>query len=261
MKINLLSKFSSSLLLSCMLLLCGAYPAVSTTHKRIILRDNLAPPGAVPDNGFPLKIFLAPGFGVTINFGSLGESIQSVWLDNPSFATLDTNSESATSVIHLRRIQTVDLDGILNTPTTGLTVVTKTNDGRERVYLFKVVKANHPSTLLIDFYRPTRRQTNACGTEGIEAQIASKQNQIIVSRLKESMRLAYANGLLKVDSPLNSRLNELSNLVSCGMSLTEATAKTGISNRLIDSLFSLRNDRIVKPKIEKNNDELSKTAQ
>jgi len=257
MKINFFIKKISTLILTSMLVLGGSNTALASAHKTVILRDNLSVPGVPADNGFPLKISLAPGYGVTLNFGSLGESISSVWLDNPSFATIDINGQNGGSVIHIKRIKTLDIDGVINTPTTGLTVVTKTPQGLDRVYLFKVVKTRYPSILLFDFYRPERRQMNACGTVGIEAEIARKRNLVLVSKLKESMSIAYADGFLNVDSPLNERLNELMGFISCGMPMPEATAKAGVSNQFIDSLLNLSKSKLTTNNRDENDERTS----
>ena len=230
-------------------------------HKRFVLRDNLVAPGGLADNGFPLKIALAPGYGVTINFSSLGESIQSVWLDNPSFATLDTNAPNGqgnSTVLHLKMIETLKIDGVINTATSGLTVVTVTPDGKNNVYLFKVVKSRYPQAQIIDFYRPARREINACGKYGIEAEIAAKKNSRLVSTLKLGIDRAYARGFLKVNSPLNSRLNQFMSKVNCGMAVNLATAQTGLSNQLIDSLLEIGRE---KPIVKDSKNEVSNATE
>ena len=243
---NISQKISTLLLATVLGLGVSGTALASSIHKTYVLRDNLTAPGVPAQNNFPFKIYLAPGYGVTLNFSGLGESLESVWLDNPSFTTLDTNRQADASVVHLRRIKPVNIDGIIKTATTGMTVVTKTAEGRNKVYLFQVIPVNHPSTLLIDFYRPERKEINACGSFGIEAEIAKKKNEILVSRLKGNMSLAYADGFLKVASPLNSRLNELISYLSCGMPLPEATIKSGVTNQLVDSLLALDREKIRK---------------
>ena len=93
--------------------------------------------------------------GTNLNFIPAGETIKKVWLDDPSQVTLDFDGpmclqfgqqsdgtadceNSAANVIHLRRIQKLDIPGLPNTDSTLLTVVTE-GQGRRKLYTFQVL--------------------------------------------------------------------------------------------------------------------------
>ncbi len=92
--------------------------------------------------------------GTNLNFIPTGETIKKVWLDDPSQVTLDfdgqlcpefspqsNNTEncenSGASVIHMRRIQKLNIPGLPHTDSTLLTVVTE-GQGRRKLYTFQV---------------------------------------------------------------------------------------------------------------------------
>jgi hypothetical protein len=77
-------------------------------------------------------IALYSGHGTTLNFRSVNEKVQRVWLDDPSQVTVDfddVNCRSqeqpcAAQVIHLRRIKRLKFDDLPTTSSTSLTIVT-----------------------------------------------------------------------------------------------------------------------------------------
>ena len=74
-------------------------------------------------------------------FSALGESIYRVWLDDPSRITVDFDSDpqnAGAQVIHLRRIEMLDFEGLPAAPRTLLTVVTVDNAGQRTVYQFPI---------------------------------------------------------------------------------------------------------------------------
>jgi len=149
-------------------------PRIGTTVAAILILAGLSQPSAIAEqlsriaeNNTTIKdsiakIELAYGYGVTINFTPVGETITQVWIDNPSFVTVSVNgclsglsqneceTEGAT-LLHLRRIQDLDLPQLPKTQGTLMTVVTLSTEG-VRVYLFNITKADRVSTvnLIID---------------------------------------------------------------------------------------------------------------
>jgi len=93
--------------------------------------------------------------GTNLSFIPAEETIKKVWLDDPSQVTLDFDGpmcvqfgeesantadceNSAASVIHLRRIQKLDIPGLPHTDNTLLTVITEANE-KKRLYTFRVL--------------------------------------------------------------------------------------------------------------------------
>lgn len=94
--------------------------------------------------------------GTNLSFIPAGETIKKVWLDDPSQVTLDFDGpmcvnfggqeggdceNSAASVIHMRRIEKLDIPGLPpqnNESKTLLTVVTE-GAGRRKLYTFRVI--------------------------------------------------------------------------------------------------------------------------
>lgn len=94
--------------------------------------------------------------GTNLSFIPAGETIKKVWLDDPSQVTLDFDGpmcvnfggqdggdceNSAASVIHMRRIEKLDIPGLPpqdNNSKTLLTVVTE-GAGRRKLYTFRVI--------------------------------------------------------------------------------------------------------------------------
>lgn len=99
--------------------------------------------------------------GTNLNFIPVGETIKKVWLDDPSQVLLDFDGpmclqfgqdnnnnntggdcqNSAANVIHLRRIQKLDIPGLPNTDSTLLSVVTE-GQGKRKLYTFQVIYGN-----------------------------------------------------------------------------------------------------------------------
>ncbi|MBE9214374.1 hypothetical protein IQ247_17150 [Plectonema cf. radiosum LEGE 06105] len=105
--------------------------------------------GAIPS----IKVWYQQG--TNLSFIPAEETIKKVWLDDPSQVTLDFDGpmcvqfgeenantadceNSAASVIHLRRIEKLDIPGLPNTDNTLLTVITETNS-KKRLYTFRVI--------------------------------------------------------------------------------------------------------------------------
>ncbi len=93
--------------------------------------------------------------GTNLSFIPAGETIKKVWLDDPSQVTLDFDGpmcvnfggqeggdceNSAASVIHMRRIEKLDIPGLppQNNAKTLLTVVTE-GGGKRKLYTFRVI--------------------------------------------------------------------------------------------------------------------------
>jgi hypothetical protein len=109
----------------------------------------------------PEIVQLAPGYGVTLSWLGTTEKIKKVWLDNPSFVVLDadgcleglSNSCSGKGkVLHLRRIERLNLPKVPPTNHSLLTVITERSNGSTGLYLFKIVPSSAPKHLVYEVY-------------------------------------------------------------------------------------------------------------
>ena len=130
--------------------------------------------GAIPK----IKVWYSQG--TNLSFIPAEETIRKVWLDDPSQVTLDFDGpmcvqfgeepastgdceNSAASVIHLRRIDKLDIPGLPDTDNTLLTVITE-KQGKKRLYAFRVLYGEGSpeySTLAV-FPDPPNSGENPC---------------------------------------------------------------------------------------------------
>ncbi|MBD2357650.1 hypothetical protein H6G41_24075 [Tolypothrix sp. FACHB-123] len=185
-------------------------------------------------------IELSPGYGVNISFISSGEIVEKVWLDNPAIASLDVdgclsglgrecNSPGAT-VLHLRRINPIDIPQLPKMNSSLLTVVAKGNSGR-RVYLFRVATANaKPKYHTIEVTPHTQEQPE------IRELLPHYQNLQAISR---GLEIAQKQRLISPESPLWQRIKNFLTNVKSGESISNAARKAGITLQLVNRLIEL----------------------
>ncbi len=146
--LNLLP-FTSLIFSATSILMAGAVFANNAVLRSIFSCQAQGLGGAIPT----IKVWYEQG--TNLSFIPAGETIKKVWLDDPSQVTLDFDGpmcmqfgeesadtgdceDSAANVIHLRRIEKLDIPGLPNTDNTLLTVITEGN-GKKRLYAFRVL--------------------------------------------------------------------------------------------------------------------------
>lgn len=191
----------------------------------------------------PVQIPLANGSGITINFASSGETIQKVWLDNPSFVTIDADgclaglpsSEncqgSNVSIIYLRRINDLSIPGLPKTNQTLLTIVTE-NQGQKNVYLFRILKANTSSKLVFEVIGNPRRNLN-------KTLPSTEPTVITTARITNGFKRAISQNLISEDGVLAKKINLFIGYLEVGQSKGEAAEQAGISQPIIHKLEAL----------------------
>ncbi len=191
----------------------------------------------------PIQVPLAIGSGVSLNFASSGETIQKVWLDNPSFVTLDAdgclaglpssgNCQGATaSLLYLRRIEDLSIPGLPKTNHSLLTVVTETQ-GQKNVYLFRIVKANSPSLLVFEVVGNGRTNIN-------QYPPSTEPTVITTARITNGFKKAISKQLLSEDGVLAKKIHQFIGYLESGQSKPEAAQKAGLSQPVINKLEAL----------------------
>ena len=191
----------------------------------------------------PVQMPLATGSGISINFTSSGETIQKVWLDNPSFVTIDADScldglpssgncqSKDASIIYLRRINDLSIPGLPKTNQSLLTIVTE-NQGQKNVYLFRIVKANAPSKLVFEVIGNPRRSIS-------QTLPSTEPTVITTARITNGFKRAISEKLLSEDGVLAEKINLFIGYLESGQSKGEAAQKAGLSQPIIHKLEAL----------------------
>jgi hypothetical protein len=118
----------------------------------------------------PLTINLHPGQGTNISFDEIGQTIETIFLDNKSFVSLTLNGclggeaqncggTAAPTLVHLSMIDDIELPGVIRTNKKAaqkslLTITTADNRGQRFVYIFALrllSRTNGQNIALIQF--------------------------------------------------------------------------------------------------------------
>jgi hypothetical protein len=196
------------------------------------------------ENKQPIQVQIAPGYGVNINFANTGEVIEKVWLDNPSFVTIDVDGcltglganncqQSSASVIHLRRIETLNIPGIPFSNSALMTVITRNSNGINQLYLFQINRVNQPEYLVIEMLRAFTPPPTIVQRPIID--------YFLVAAIQGGIRRAERENLLDSSSDLKQRLNKFLQLLKEGNDVEFAANNAGISLALVEELKQLGN--------------------
>lgn len=195
-------------------------------------------------NAKPIPLKLGFNSGITISWTGSSEVIQQIWLDNPSFATIDifgcvsgwkgcTSSDA--QIIHLKRNQDLKLKHIPFADKTLLTVVTKDSQNQIKLHFYEIIKHNQTaSTLVVAAKAPskivTRRATTPVSQFGISAlRLAEKMDDAI----------AVARQQPKKDYKLINKLTVFSNMLKKGAREQNALALSGMSPELVKQILAV----------------------
>ena len=192
------------------------------------------------------RIELSPGYGVNISFIKSDEIIEKVWLDNPTFVSLDVDGclsteekecdKEGATVIHLRRINPLKVRQLPLSNTSLLTVVAKGKSER-KVYLFKVGMGNKTPT----YHTLEIIPDNKISPEN--TQLHNIKNYYELQLMSRGLKIVNARGLISKESRLWSRIANFLIKVRMGESINRAALKSGISMRLVYRLIELGNLR------------------
>lgn len=205
-------------------------------------------PEATGQTGAPPPLIqLSPGYGVNISFIPTGETVQKVWFDNPSFATLDADGclsglggqqreclGNQVRVLHLRRITPLDIPGLPKTNSTLLTVITSGKAGRQ-VYLFQVAVGSERSSQYHTI-EVTPRQLTARN---------ARQYRPVVESITDwqtfnwGLTVAQERRLVRPGQPLWNRIQNFLVKVKVGEQIEAAAQSSGISLTLVKRLQEL----------------------
>jgi hypothetical protein len=191
----------------------------------------------------PVIIYLTPGHGVNISFIPTGEIIEKVWLDDPSWVVLDVDgclqnltqgdcTSSSSSVLHLRQIERLNIQGIPKAQTSQLTVITRSPKTLvRRVNVFRLTRSNaSPQYHTVEIVQ----KSNLTGNQPTVDLVAIERGRLVAIRQK----------WLEESSPLDKRILLFIQKLQMGTSsLEEALSGSGISRALISRLEELGKQR------------------
>lgn len=186
------------------------------------------------------------GAGANLNFIPTGEIVKKVWLDDPSQIVLDFDGpmcmrssgednceNSAATVVHLRRINTIKFPNLPQTASTLLSVITQTPRGERKLYQFRVAYGSgKPQHHTVAIYPDS--QVPSGGTNGsFQAQLQNVELGLRVAKSRNLLGRSQGNQRLEL------RVQNFLALVSAGTTPQSAAQQTGVSLRLISKLASL----------------------
>ena len=191
----------------------------------------------------PVQVHLAPGFGVNLSFVNSQETIEKIWLDNPAFVTvsadgclygLNQNCASVgAKILHLRRINPLNLEGIPKSRKTLLTVITRDRRNNPQLYLFTIQPSSQPKTLVFDIQKERPKEVVA---EKIKTPIV---DYFLLAAIERGIKVSLEEGWLEPRSELTHNLRHFSSLLGKGYQEAEAAEIAGISLPLVNRLKDL----------------------
>ncbi|MFB2834229.1 hypothetical protein [Floridanema evergladense] len=200
---------------------------------------------ATVNSGQPLVLGLAPGYGLNISFIPTGETVEKVWLDDPSWVTVDvdgclpglTNSNCdrpGANVLHLRRIKPLNFPGLSRSPSGSslLTVITRNSSGR-RLYLFRIAKVSEIEYHTVEVVN--KNQINSPFSRNSERAVDSQT----YSQIERGIQVVIERRLLRRGSPLWYRISYFLSRLKEGYPLEQARIDSNISVDLVNRLHQL----------------------
>jgi hypothetical protein len=195
----------------------------------------------------PLELYLTPGQGITIDYRQLGQTIETMWLDNKRYvgvstdgdllhpsqsgkdSTSSTSNSSATvpapaSALHLNLIDSQASTAIEKYDRSLITVITVDSQKNRHYYLYRIypsyIDYNSNNISLIEYTMPT-------------AIIPAQENK----KLAKTIKLMISQGLIR-DLELIGRTDKLLSLIESGISIEQAAKQAGLSPKFINGILA-----------------------
>ncbi|NJO60336.1 MAG: hypothetical protein HC836_19310 [Richelia sp. RM2_1_2] len=193
------------------------------------------------NNGTLQTINVWNGHGVSISFYKTGETIKRVWIDDPSQILLDSdgclkgiNEDCKTSgagLLHIRRINRLNIRGLPKVWSTHLTIITESPKGRKS-YHFKVApagnKPQYSQIAIVPDFKPQKQRP------------IRKAPRIDTANISRGISKAVQDGLVSRNDELYRRVRKLIYTINNGENnLQVAANKVGVSMKLIRKLQQL----------------------
>jgi hypothetical protein len=179
------------------------------------------------------KLDIPVATGVTITFIPSQQIIQKIWLDNPTWITLDIDGcleglgtseckKSGATSIHLRRIKPLHIEGILPSSTSLLTVISRDASESLTISTFRLVAAETDKYSIVEVVLP-------------EGKFVDTVNPDFVAR---GRAIAILHGWMRSGDRLYQKIDQFLTLITTHP-LSVAAEESGVSIALIQRLNSL----------------------
>jgi hypothetical protein len=192
----------------------------------------------------PKVVGLGFDAGTTITWSDSNEVIQQMWLDNPTFATIDiygciTGWNSCTTsdaqIIHLKRNEDLKLEKIPYANETLLTVITKDMEtGKTSLHFYNIKKYSRTANTLIVAAKTTPEPTAAIAQVIPEQKFGLAPDEL-AQKIDAAVAQAQEEQILERNT--KSSLVRLSSLLKLGMAEPQALAMSGVSEALVKQII------------------------
>ncbi len=179
----------------------------------------------------PLAIYLPPGQGITLNYGKVEQTVETLWLDNKRFVGVDSDGclsglngscpKNEATMLHLRLIEALPVNAIENSNNSLLTVVTVDRKGARRFYIYKI--------------QPEYGYFSGNNIKLIEYIMPSNTTSYDAKKIIANIKIAIDRGLIR-DLKLIERTNKFVQLLQDGMDVEQAGREAQLSPRFIEGI-------------------------
>jgi ribosomal protein L21 len=198
------------------------------------------------------------GIGTNINFENLGETIETMFLENKSWVGLTTNGSmnaqdqtvtNTASLIHLSPIDPLSIPGVIQTNKkavqSGLTVITKDKSGKRKTYIFNLQYARKSDTAvaLVDFISAPQAPANPIVSASMmkeEIESSKQERRILVAKLSNGLGVAINNGHLNDYS--QKQINAIRQMIGSvyqGVPLMDAANQYAVDTAMVSKIILL----------------------
>lgn len=210
------------------------------------------------NNAILQTIHVWNGHGVSISFYDLGETIKRVWIDDPSQILIDTDGclegleqncqNTGAGLIHLRRINRVNIPGLPQTSSTHLTIITENSRQERKSYHFRVVAGQGTPqysqiAIIKEISTPARPQL-----QPFLDTFHTTRN------IRYGLGVAVKNQWIHPSDLLHQRITNFISYLTGGDEIQSAANKAAISMKLVNKLIEIGENTAANQKIstEKN---------
>ncbi|MDB9529697.1 hypothetical protein PN498_27160 [Oscillatoria sp. CS-180] len=184
-----------------------------------------------------VSIQVWPGSGTNLDFTSTGQYIYRAWLDDPSRVQLDTDTpiENANAqIIHLRKIASIDFEGLPSTGVTLLSVATVDATGQRHLYQFRVTYGDHQPE-----YATISLTPQAVSPQIDTLLTNSADGGVDLETFRAGITQLILDGTIAGDGPMHERLKAFMGLVQSGSSPAVAAQSAGVDLAVVQEVAQI----------------------
>jgi hypothetical protein len=206
-----------------------------------------------------MDINIVPGVGTNINFEEVGETIQTMFLDNQSFVGLkpegclgtEDNCRDPANLIHITLLDKLKLPGVIKVNEeavqSALTIRTKDKSGKKKNYIFNLKYARKTDVAVAEVTFVPPLPTNPVQASDPEAdryalalreKAQQEEWQQLTDKLFKGLKIATSKGEMNAYTPVQLQaVNNMIIAVHQGVPLIEAATKYSVDLNLVSKLI------------------------